>query len=311
MTDRLVAAVDAGRPGGSSLARPGLSSNMLAPPDPRWEDASDWIGQRLPNILLPGTGGALAVLEAYFDESERTSGIFCVAGYVFERASAKKFDREWRTLMKPVWPFHMVDLTSGNVRFRNVARKERDRILKAAVALINQRMSLGVSVSCRLEEVRSAAPTWIRGFGHPYTLCCHLAMMSVGQRIADAGRADRVAYVFETGHKGRTEAQDFMRGASQAMESLEAYRHVSHAFVPKTDSSHLQAADLLAWEWAKCYDETFEMGLRPARRSIRALLEGQSHRYKAVHLTGAPLRRFMTEIESMGLEQLRESSRAE
>ena len=105
----------------------------------------EWVGQRLPEILLPGRGGVMAVLEAYFDESERSGGIFCVAGYVFDRWSAKKFDREWRTLMKGVWPFHMVDLAAGRGQFAHLPRKELDRILRAAVALINHRMTFGVA----------------------------------------------------------------------------------------------------------------------------------------------------------------------
>lgn len=136
-------------------------------------------------------------------------------------------------------------------------------------------------------------------------------MMLVGHLMVEGGRADRdrVAYVFEAGHVGQTEAQDFMRGATRAAESLEAYRHYSHGFVPKTDSSLLQAADLLAWEWAKCYDETVEMDLRPIRLSLRALLEPKSDRYKLRHITGAALERFMREIEALGLGQLRESGR--
>src|SRR5207245_943474 len=142
--------------------------------------------------------------EAYFDESERTGGIFAVAGYVLERSDAKKFDREWRTLIGERWPFHMVDLVAGREQFEGLTRKERDQLLRAVVALINHRVVLGVAVSCRLAEVQSVAPRWIRGFGHPYTLCCHLSMTTVGDWVRDErGGRDRVAYVFESGHKGQ------------------------------------------------------------------------------------------------------------
>jgi hypothetical protein len=262
----------------------------------------------LPEILLPTPRGLLAVLEAYFDESERAGGVFCVAGYVFERASAKKFDREWRTLLGARWPFHMVDLVAGRGRFADLSRRECDRLLRAVVALINHRIVLGVAVSCRIDEVNSVAPKWIRGFGHPYTLCCHLCMASVGTWVRETGRVQRVAYVFESGYQAVGEAQDFLRGASRDPEGPEFYQYYSHGFVPKKDSSHLQSADLLAWEWAKCYDETIDMDLRPVRRSLQALIKPNRQRYKVVHLTGLPLRRFMREIEQMELHQLRGES---
>jgi len=249
----------------------------------------------------------LAILEAYFDESERTGGIFCVAGYVFEPKHAKKFDREWRVLMKGVWPFRMADLAAGADRFKSLTQRQRDARLRAAVALINDRMSFGVAVSCRLPEVNRFAPRWIRGFGHAYTLCCHLCMMSIGDWISDNGRQDRVAYLFESGYKGQGEAHDFLTGARSENLGQQNYRYHSHGFVPKADSSHAQAAGLLAWEWTKCYDETVEQRIRPIRLSLAALLSKHPNKYKALHITGLPLRRFMAEINKMGLEQLRES----
>lgn len=268
---------------------------------------AEWAGQRLPEILLPHRGGLLAVLEAYFDESERVGGIFCVSGFVFEPAHAKKFDREWRELMRDVWPFRMADMVAGVDRFERLTQRQRDARLRAAVALINSRMSLGVTVSCRLSEVDRYAPRWIRGFGHAYTLCCHVCMMSIGNWVRERGRNDRVAYLFESGHKAQSEAHDFLLGASGEQLGQEEYRYHTHGFVRKVDSSHAQAADLFAWEWAKCYDETIELRKRPMRLSLLALLKRNPRKYRALHLTGVPLRRFMAEIDRMGRDQLRES----
>jgi hypothetical protein len=127
--------------------------------------------------------------------------------------------------------------------------------------------------------------------------------------IRDMGRTDRAAYVFETGHQAKREAQRFMDRASLSPGSaplLENYQYYSHAFVPKIDSSHLQAADLLAWEWAKYYDETVDMNIRPLRKSLKALIENQPHKYRVAHVKGENLREFMREITAAGLAQLRE-----
>ena len=52
------------------------------------------------------------MLRAYFDESEREGGTFCVAGYAFAPQQAKKFSKEWSRLFAD-YPggMHMRDLT--------------------------------------------------------------------------------------------------------------------------------------------------------------------------------------------------------
>ena len=95
-------------------------------------------------------------------------------------------------------------------------------------------------------------------------------------------------------------------------ELKESYQHASHRFIRKRAALALQAADFLAWEWAKFRDQTLEQRVRPMRRSLIALLgpDGQfkGHQYTGNHITGLALKRFCGQVHQLGLMQLEEES---
>ena len=248
---------------------------------------------------------AVVVLHAYLDESERTSGTFCVAGYAFVPKQARKFIKEWSALFGAAG-CHMVELLARQGRFKGISEAERDRLLCEAVKIIKKRISFGVAVSCNVAEVMHISPTWIRGMGHAYPLCCHLSMMTLGQKIIESGSSERVTYVFEAGHEYEAEARDFVRSMARCSEAKESYRHSGDAFLPKTDAVPLQAADMLAWEWAKFEDETLALRLRPMRKSLRALVDGSLKQYCGMRVTGRPLVNFMYKVTNLGLLQRKE-----
>jgi hypothetical protein len=247
----------------------------------------------------------IGVMQAFFDESGRAGGVFCVAGYVFAAPQARKFIRDWRRLFGER-VFHMVDVTAGRGEFKDVTRSERDVMLRKAVQIINSRVTFGVAVSCNVDEVLLHSPRWLRGFGHAYPVCCHLCMTTVGNMLRDRGIRERAIYTFEKGHEFEAEARDFVKMTTANPEVAESYLWGGDAFLPKADAVPLQAADLFAWEWAKCRDETFEQQLRPMRNSLRALFESDPKRYSVSHITGQPLITFMNQIRALGLEQLAE-----
>jgi hypothetical protein len=246
------------------------------------------------------------VLQAYFDESERTGGIFCVAGYAFVPEQARKFIKEWFELFGTSG-YRTVELLARQGRFERISETERDRLLREAVKIIKKRISFGVAVSCNVVEVMSISPTWIRGMGHAYPLCCHLSMMALGKKLIDSGSSERVNYVFEAGHEFEPEARDFVRSMAQCPEAKEAYRHSGDAFIPKADAVPLQAADMLAWEWAKFEDETLALRLRPMRKSLHALVDSSLKKYCGMHVTGPALVNFMYKVTKLGLLQSREN----
>jgi Protein of unknown function (DUF3800) len=247
------------------------------------------------------------MLQAYFDESERESGVFCVAGFIFAKPQVKKFVKEWSRLFD-AYPggLHMRDLTARTRSFSGISRQEQTRLIVGAVQIITHRVSAGFAVSCNAKEVEALSPLirGMRGYEHAYPLCCHLSMIAVGDFLKKKDISDRVTYVFEAGHPRESEAREFMRRIIEIPELKEGYRHSGDAFLPKEDAIPLQAADMLAWEWAKFRDETLDQSIRPIRRSLRALFENNVDRYFGAHVTGAPLQRFFFQLREMGLLEL-------
>jgi hypothetical protein len=247
------------------------------------------------------------IQQGYFDESEREGGVFCIAGYLFAPRQAKKFVKEWSRLFDG-YPggLHMRDLTQCRRSFEGISRKEQERLIVEAVSIVKMRVTAGFAVSCNAKEVEAIGPKWIKGFGHAYPLCCHLCMTAVGKFLRASGSEHRVTYVFESGHRREGEAREFLRHVILNPDVKESYRHNGDAFLPKSDAVPLQAADLLAWEWAKFRDETLEQNKRPIRKSLLALFQRDPKRYSMAHVSGPRLKKYMDQIVELGLLQLEE-----
>lgn len=247
------------------------------------------------------------VLQAYFDASERPSGLFCVAGYAFATPQVKKFDKEWRAVFGNYGGCHMKELAHCRGRFSGISHLEAGELQKRAVRVIKDRASFGVVVSCNLKEIGELLPSWIDGFQHAYPVCCNVAMTALGVKLDLCGISDDVAYFFEDGDQFSGVAHRFMSRTDDVPELKLSYHHVSHTFISKDKAQPLQAADMLAWEWTKYMDETSAQRKRPMRKSLAALmsLNGDfDSRYEGVHLTGQQLHRFMAEVSRLGLKQV-------
>ena len=247
----------------------------------------------------------IIVLRAFFDESERPSGIFCVAGFAFQKRASRMFKRDWLRLFGSSGA-HMADLVAGRQQFKGMSREQRDSLIRKAVPIIKKHITAGVAITCNVHEVRRLSPRWIRGYGHAYPVCCHLAMYALGNWLRDSGSPERVTYIFEAGHRFEAEANGFMGNVVRAAMLKEAFRYHGHAFLPKSDAIPLQAADFLAWEWAKFRDETLEQRIRPMRGSLLALFSDDVKKLSGAHVTGPPLVKYMAQIRQLGLEQIKE-----
>ena len=255
------------------------------------------------------------VLKGFFDASARPGGVFCVAGFAFKKLQLQKFDRDWWKFFGKYGGCHMKELTfRRHGRFKGVEQQEADRLIAEAVKILRKRASFGVAVSCDLKEIDSLLPKWIQGFEHAYPVCCHMAMHILGSKIAESGSDHEVAYTFETGDLYSGCAHNFMKNALKAPEVVAAYRHKSHVFADKADALALQGADMLAWEWAKYFDETVGKRIRPMRLSLQHLLRdprtaGYDDKvYKLAHLTGDSLKRWSEQVTELGLSQLAEDT---
>jgi len=199
----------------------------------------------------------------------------------------------------------MVDFAHGRKVFSGTTTQERHALLVEAVKLINARMSFGVAVSCKLWEIEAHLPKFVRGFSHAYGVCSHLAMTTLGAHLDKIQDPESVVYIFEAGHPYEDSARQFMKNAATCPATKQSYRHRGDSFLPKSDAVPLQAADLLAWEWAKCYAETVELPIREIRKSLRALFR-YPKRIAVRHVTGAPLVKFLNQVGQLGLLQMAE-----
>ncbi len=249
------------------------------------------------------------MFKAYFDASKRPSGIFCVAGFAFTEPQVKKFDQEWWDIFGKYGGCHMRELAHGAGRFKGVNSSAAGKLQKRAVRVIKRRMSYGVAVSCDLNEINDLLPAWIEGFQDAFPVCCHAAMAGMGVKLDKMGVRDEVAYFFESGDEFSGVAHDFMSRTDDTPELKASYHHGSHTFIPNEKARPLQAADMLAWEWTKFIDETFTQRKREARKSLKALMNyGEDERYQTLHLTGAPLKKFMDQVSRLGLMQIVENA---
>jgi len=261
------------------------------------------------------------LLEAYFDESQRDVGILSVAGFAFAPPQAKKFAKDWTALFPK--GCHMKELSQRRGRFSGISQAESSKLLIQAIKLINARVSFGVCASVDIEEMQRVMPSWIRGLEHPYPILCHMAMTNLGLLIEEHGGGYSVDYVFESGHAKEKAAESWMSYAPRAPELSRSYFYRSHRFAANSSEPALQAADILAWEWAKYMDETVSKRLaglehRRIRRSLSALFMGgqlgssdiRIHKYKVAHVTGPSLADFAAKLTDLGIQQIQESSAA-
>lgn len=269
-------------------------------------EPAQWYSERLPQILLP-KGGYLAALEAFFDESERPGGVFCVAGYVFTPLESKRFGEEWRRAVGGSWPFHMAEFAAGKdkvereVPFEGMSEHDRRALQVRLVNVINRRMTLAVSISCKVGDIQNLNPG-IRGLRSAYSVCCYLCLGLLADWITRRGSSDRVAYLFESGHRFRGEA-DFILGLAGHHEiSRHWARYGGHAYGTRNDSPQLQAADLYAWELSKFLDETVDQRKRPMRESLKALVRPHPERYEGRILGARALKKYFDEIRALKIK---------
>jgi hypothetical protein len=258
-----------------------------------------------PTLLDYCGRGKVALLQAYFDESERRNGLLCVAGYVFSAPQAKHFSKEFGAVFGCYGGFHMVDLVARKGGFKRISEADRDRLIKKAVDITKKRFSYGVAVTVNIAEYEAQAPRFIRGFRSAYSFLCHLAMTSVPRILKKHNDHGPVHYVFEAGHANKGEAEFLVNQMSTTEETRNFYFYSGHSFLPKQDAVPLQAADLLAWESAKFKDESVD-GFRDIRKSLQALFEVDTSRYSVSFCGGEELKRTLDKYRAMGYDQIRE-----
>jgi hypothetical protein len=247
--------------------------------------ASDF--ERFLDITLGAEGTTVSTVEAYFNDSgtHPTSPVVCVAGYIFGKEQAIKFDREWRAVLSiyhlPF--FRMSSCAHGAEPFDSLSPDKRADLERNMIAVINKWMSYGVAITVEPEMLTRVMPGGGDSAESPFSYCARLVLTSARRWIDQQKVTGDCAYIFESGHRSHGEANDIMNRMYLDARQRKAHRYLSHMFIGKSVATPLQAADLLAWYWyADRRSKT--RGDAAPRPGARALFEGGRHSdYSLLH----------------------------
>lgn len=202
---------------------------------------------RLVDITVPLGGAVVAFAEVYVDESgtHETSDMTVVAGYVFRRVNAKRFQTEWmRVLRREGIPyFHMTDCATGNGFFKDWSIDRRLKIEKALIRLVRKESAFGFAMGMRPSVFRKRLP----GTVTPYTFLLTHSLLACQWWAHQKDFHGRFAYFFEAGHDSQSQAGSVMQMVAKNEKGKDAAQYLSHTFIGKEQAAALQAADLLAW----------------------------------------------------------------
>ena len=244
-----------------------------------WEQPHEGYFPQLLRMVLRVSGGAryIVVLTAYVDESElRDLRLFGVAGFLWEENAALQFDAEWGEALSDlgIKRFHMSDFESGYGEFVGWSQNRRIEILQRLHKIINDTTLLGVWTTLDLDAYNALNPDEQYALGDPYTACVQFFAARVASSLADKHqRVEPIAYVLDNKGKGK---ERLMQSFSYLSTSDE-YKFLgieSITWAKSLKVRHLQAADLLAYEWTKQSATTLGRQNRPTRASLRNLYVG-------------------------------------
>lgn len=182
---------------------------------------------------------------------------------------------EWaRVLKKYDLPFfHMVDCAHGNEHFASLTRAQRIEAETALIGIIKRRAAHGFAVSVDLAAYQELMPDWGPAKS-PYAFCARCVIDEIGKWFSRSGFRGKSTYFFEAGHASRSEASKVVEAAlTNPLSALHNvhYGYAAHSFIPKQGSAAVQAADLLAWQWAT--EVKHRMTGRPRRKDFASLLD--------------------------------------
>lgn len=236
---------------------------------------------RLVEVTLPHGGHAVAVAEAYFDESGTHDGspVMCVAGYIFEADAAKAFSTAWNAVLRDydLPYFHMKEITGPSGVFAHLTKDECDECARKLIPLIREHMTIGVAAMVDRSAFGLLMPEHPI-FADDYHYCALRTLVVLQAGLKEkAADFEKIAYFFESGHGSESALGHVIYGLMGLPDWKEWFKYSSHGFVAKVDAPPVQAADMFAWHFAKSHKCWVED--RPIRKDYLALVgNDQRHR---------------------------------
>lgn len=221
-------------------------------------------------------GFIVPIVHAYFDESGTHAGspVLCVAGYAFWKRDARLLSKEWEKVlnMYNLPYFHMVDCAHGNKLFSNLSLQQRIDVSKSLIEIVKNRAAIGFAVSVDTSAYNELMPEWAPAKS-AYAFCARCVIDEMGKWFYKTNFHSKSAYFFEAGHESRAEAEQLIVGVLNnpfnTMKDVH-YGYVAHSFIQKEEAPAVQAADILAWQWAT--DIKHKNNAKPRRKDFANLL---------------------------------------
>jgi hypothetical protein len=201
------------------------------------------------------------MLQTYFDESEPEDfPVLTIAGYVSTQNLWRQFEIHWNEMLREFGIetyFHMADFIANKREFAGWEKEpeKRARCISRAISLIREYTHMRVSCTIALPDyeavVKPAEPD-NPNIARAFTLCGTAAMASVAHWTKNRGLTEKIAYVFEQGHRhaGQIDtAFNQSKKVARVLRTMYRLGSVSRAF--KEDAVMLQAADILAHQTAR------------------------------------------------------------
>ena len=235
------------------------------------------LGSQILMALLPRGGHVVSLVEFYADESyggDEATGPLCLAAYLYEREEAISANKEWEEVLNdPDLPhalqfFRMSDCAHAMGVFRGLD-DHCDRIARKMISIARERSMIGFAATIDQEAYKEIVQN-STGYPNPYTFLVRMCLGFVKNRIAQSDQEIRVNYMFEAGHKHRSDADRIMGEIANNSRRMTDYRYAGHSFINKTDVPIVQSADLLAWQTFTDFKRR-ERGEGP-RRDYQALI---------------------------------------
>jgi hypothetical protein len=222
----------------------------------------------------------LHIYDAFFDETgtHDNSPYVGVGGFLFKKAKAVAFERQWRRRVKPLLPdgveaFHAFDCFHRLNGYEGLDDPIVKAIFVAMTDCITKTARYGVFVGIARSDYNALIKQnakWKQLIGEPYALCALQCAEITAKWLQKRRRRGGIDYIYEQSHLA-PEAMRFLQCAKDNETIRQRHQMNNFSFFDKSSAIPLQAADLLAWEFYRMYitatDSRFEH--RPWRETLK------------------------------------------
>jgi len=223
------------------------------------------------------------VVEGYFDESgdlDDPPHLFCVAGYFVAPAAVREMDKKWRAVLADhgIPYFRSVECMHEPPAgpFAGKSKDERILIVKKLIQIIKDYTVEGISILARASTYQGPRKDEPNLYSQCAAACAQMMRQFIYLHRVEGG----IAYFFESGHKNKGSAYNYLAEKIKRPED-------SLTFAGKTEVPLLAAGDLLAWQSAKYAKDYFyrrQDGLPPIRPPRKDFQNLMMHTHTFLHL---------------------------